>query len=149
MKVVQKKSGGKKDVKLLKKSKKIAKKSQSVVATSPLDQLKQFMNCDLLLVLHYENVLTKAEAKEKFQFLNSSAFNSGLTFPIESWKNKSAFLGLKIAQEAFGEDLPQGNVVIGPEADNLHEVWKGLKSHFDRLQPKDIFSVWRCVIRQN
>ena len=129
MKTVSKKAADKKGSKLLKTSKKITKKCKAVV-TSPLDQLKKFMSCDLLLGLHYENVLTKDEAKEKFHSLNSSAFDSGLSVAIESWKKKTAFLGLKITPEALVDDLPQGNVIIGPEADNLHEVIKHCNGYY-------------------
>lgn len=58
-----------------------------------------------------------------------NAFCNGLEIVFETWEKSGARLGLKISDDAIKNDILVGNVVIGPEADNVeavkifHSIW--------------------------
>ncbi len=87
-----------------------------------LEQLAKLLKCDHVLVLNFAPGLKKSIAKEKLNFLIEHAFSGGLKFNLESWSKKQAFLGIEVGLDALTGGLPQGNVVVGPEANDLHEV---------------------------
>ena len=87
-----------------------------------LELLSKFLKCDHVVTLTFGDGVKKSEVKDKFDFLMEHAFAGGLKFPIQSWSKKTAFLGIEVEETALAADLAQGNVVIGPEADNVAEV---------------------------
>ena len=114
-KIGKKKKSKQQDVEVIKKSIQSDPKSQ-------LELLAKFLKCDYVITVNFGDVMKKSEAKQKFDFLVLNAFHGGLVFPIDSWTKKSAFVGIKIETSGLPADLPQGNVVIGPEADDQAEV---------------------------
>ena len=135
--------GGKVDKKKVKKvsvdkvtKKKKATKSEKSVAVlkevvaesvkndpkAQLEQLSKLLKCDHVLVLTFAPGLKKSNAKEKLNFLVEHAFSGGLKFNLEKWSKKQAFLGINVGDDALAGGLPHGNVVVGPEANDLHEV---------------------------
>jgi len=67
-------------------------------------------------------------------------FNNGLKVVFQTWSKETARLGLKICDEAIKNDVLVGNVVIGPEADDLvavktfHNLWGKQNCKLRRFQ---------------
>jgi hypothetical protein len=111
-----------KDKRSNKKEIQLVKQSLENDPQTQLEQLAKLLKCDHVISLTFGPDDKKSEVKDKFDFLVEHAFAGGLSFPIENWSKKNAFLGIKVEEGGLAGDLPQGNVVVGPEADNLHEV---------------------------